>query len=86
MENMYLADLVFKVVVGFAIPYAVKSLSAIRTSIEDLNKNMAVLMEKDSNKEKDIEEVKEDLKETNKKLAEQEKMIIALQIQRGQND
>lgn len=80
MENIELADIIFKVIIGFSIPYAVKSLAEIRKSIEKLNTQMAVLIEKDINKDRDIESQNMRLDHHSKSLNELEKKIIALQI------
>lgn len=86
MENLDLAEIIFKIVMGFSIPYAVKSLSEIRKSIEQLNTRMAVLIEKDLNKDRELEEQNEILKDQVKRMTEIEKKILALQLKRGQDD
>ena len=86
MDNVQLADLLFKVIIGFAIPYAVKSLSEIRKSMEGLNTKIAVLIEKDINKDKEIEEVKALVGKLLASRTETEKQILALKLKLEQKN
>lgn len=80
MEGVELAEYGFKLLVGISVPFAVKALADIRKSMEKLNINVAVLLEKDEMKDKQDERRDKRLTGHSSRLTTVEKDIITLKL------